>query len=109
MKTLTLNNLIENLILAREGKLELNFDFRKAEEDVRWILIREGIETLYVDGHEVPTKYASLEAMKKAGAYDIVMKYKSELINYISNHKRRVYDDEMLKNDINTLVCLEKI
>jgi len=34
----TLNDLIENLILAREGKIELNLDFRKAEEDVRWIL-----------------------------------------------------------------------
>lgn len=47
--------------------------------------------------------------MKKAGAYGIVMKYKMELINYISSHKRRVYDDEMLAHDTNTLVCLERI
>jgi len=69
---------------------------------------REGIETISVDDCEVPTRYASLEAMKKAGAYDIVMKYKKELINYISSHKRRTYNEEMLADDTNTLVCLER-
>lgn len=105
----TLNDLIKNLLLARQGRLKLDLNPAKAEEDVRWILIREGIENISVDDYEIPTEYASFEAMKKAGAYDIVMKYKMELINYISNHKKRVYDEEMLKNDVNTLVCLERI
>lgn len=38
----TLNDLIQNLILVRESKLKLNLNFRKAEEDTRWILLREG-------------------------------------------------------------------
>jgi hypothetical protein len=105
----TFKDLVENLILAREGKIELNLDFVRAEEDTRWILIREGINHLLIDDYEIPTKYASLEAMKKAGAYSAVMKYKKELISYISSHKRRVYDEEMLANDTNTLACLERI